>query len=348
MRIGHTEVGAHCEPFIIAEVAQSHEGSLGQAMAFIDVAAECGASAVKFQTHIASEESTKKEPWRIKFSQQDESRYDYWERMSLPKKWWGLLKKRADEKGLIFLSSPFSVQAVDWLEDVEIAAWKIASGEVDNEELLSRIEQSEKPVLISTGLSNAARIKEVVKRFSEKNTEVILLHCTSMYPTAAEEVGLNILTSFKNEFGSELVYGLSDHSGTIVPAIVSAYLGASVFELHLTLHKKMFGPDVSSSLDPVEFKEMVNSVRFATRMRVSDVEKSNQLDQIAEVKTIFSRSLVANRDLSVNHFLAEGDIGYKKPGGGLSYDKRSSIMGKRLVRGIKRDEKITLPDIEFE
>lgn len=133
MKIGENDVGSSCDPFIIAEVAKSHEGSLGQAMAFIDIAADCGASAVKFQTHIASEESTIHEPWRVKFSLQDSSRYNYWERMSFPKSWWQLLKERADEKSLVFLSSPFSVKAVEWLDDLNIPAWKLASDELDNE-----------------------------------------------------------------------------------------------------------------------------------------------------------------------------------------------------------------------
>lgn len=346
MKIGKFEVGQNSKPFIIAEVAQSHDGSLGQAMAFIDIAAECDADAIKFQTHIADEESTPAEPWRKKFSYQDESRYEYWKRMSFPREWWLLLKEHAENKGLVFLSSPFSVKAVDWLENFGIDAWKIASGEVYNEELLNRIEETRKPVIISSGLSELSKSKALAKRFLDQNIDVSVLHCTTMYPTPPEEVGLNIFEAMKGELPANATVGLSDHSGTIIPSIVAAYLGASIFEVHLTMHKKMFGPDVPASLDPEEFSELVKGIHFAVKMRQSGVEKPDQLIQLSTVKSIFSRSLVFNHDLGSGHIIGEQDIGYKKPGEGMPFEKRSLFLGKKLIRAVKRNDMLTLDDVE--
>ncbi|MDC1328940.1 N-acetylneuraminate synthase family protein [Pseudomonadales bacterium] len=346
MKIGKINIGRGCKPFIIAEVAQSHDGSLGQAMAFIDIAASCGADAIKFQTHIASEESTPAEPWRIKFSHQDQSRYEYWQRMSFPQEWWSLLKDHAEDKGLVFLSSPFSVKAVGWLEDIGMDAWKIASGEVYNEELIDRIEKSGKPIIISSGLSDLSKSKALAERFLAKNIDVSVLHCTTMYPTPPEEVGLNVLEVMQKDLPNRVVVGLSDHSGTVVPSIVSAYLGAAIFEVHLTMHKKMFGPDVPASLDPNEFSELVRGVHFAVKMQQSEVQKPDQLSQLSDIKSIFGRSLVFNRDLECGHILEEEDIGYKKPGTGMAYDKRSLFLGKKLLKSVSRDAMLGPQDVK--
>lgn len=346
MKIDSINIGKNCKPFIIAEVAQSHDGSLGQALAFIDIAADCGANAIKFQTHIAHEESTPAEPWRVKFSHQDKSRYEYWQRMSFPKDWWLLLKEHAEKKGLIFLSSPFSAMAVQWLADINISAWKIASGEVYNEEILEKIEKLKKPVIISTGLNDLSKTKLLAERFLSKNIEVSVLHCTTMYPTPPEQVGLNVFESLKNNLPDEVEIGLSDHSGTFVPSIVSAYLGASIFEVHLTMHKKMFGPDVPSSLDPHEFSELVKGVHFAVKMRQSKINKTEQISELSNVKSIFTRSLVFNHDLKSGHTLIDEDIGYKKPGSGLSHDKRSLFIGKKLTRSVKVNDQLSPKDIE--
>jgi N,N'-diacetyllegionaminate synthase len=346
MKIDNIKIGKKCKPFIIAEVAQSHDGSLGQAMAFIDIAADCGADAIKFQTHIASEESTPAEPWRVKFSHQDESRYQYWQRMSFPRDWWLLLKDHAEKKGLVFLSSPFSIKAVEWLEDIDICAWKIASGEVYNEEIINRIERLKKPVIISSGLSNLPKTKSLAERFLSKDIDVSVLHCTTMYPTPPEQVGLNIYERLRAELPEKVEVGLSDHSGTTVPSIISAYLGASIFEVHLTLHKKMFGPDVPSSLDPKEFSELVRDVHFAVKMRQSRIDKNDQVTELSSVKSIFVRSLVFNHDLKCGHILKEEDIGYKKPGSGLPYEKRSLFIGKKLIRNVKLNDVLSHKDIE--
>jgi N,N'-diacetyllegionaminate synthase len=337
MRIAEREIGPDHPPFIIAEVAQAHDGSLGMAASFIDIAAECGADAVKFQTHIASEESTAAEPWRVPFSKQDASRYNYWERMSFSRESWSFLKARAEEKGLIFLSSAFSVMACDWLEELDMPAWKVASGEVYNEELLSRMERSGRPIILSSGLNSFALSEKLVNRFTAKGIDVALLHCTTMYPTPPEEVGLNVMETFREHFADRAIVGLSDHSGTPYPGIVAAYNGASMIEAHITFHHAMFGPDVPASLDIEEFKTLVKGARFAWEMRRAGVDKGLQLNSVARESKMFTRSLVARVDLSAGQVISADDLAYKKPGGGMAYEERDSLIGKVLKTDVARD-----------
>ena len=346
MKIGNKQIGPGHRPFIIAEVAQSHDGSLGQAMAFIDIAADCGADAIKFQTHIAEEESTPHEPWRIKFSQQDDTRFDYWNRMSFPKDWWAKLKEHAEKNELVFLSSPFSPLAVSWLDEIGIDAWKIASGEVFNENILKVIEETKKPIILSSGLSDLSKSKELADRFNSEEIEVAVLHCTTMYPTPPEEVGLNIFNTIKSEMPSYVCVGLSDHSGVIAPSVIASYMGASIIEVHLTMHKKMFGPDVSSSLDPKDFSELVKGVHFAYNMTNSEVKKSKQLNDLEGIKSMFGRSLVYNKDLNEEHVLTINDVGFKKPGGGLEYQEIELFIGKSLKKNVSIHDKLCLSDIK--
>jgi len=346
MKLGTHKIGPGKKPFIIAEIAQSHDGSFGQAMAFIDIAADCGADAVKFQTHIADEESTIREPWRIKFSHQDKTRFAYWNRISFTKGLWIRLKKHAEKKKLVFLSSPFSEVAVNLLNDIGIVAWKVASGEVYNENLLECIESTSKPIILSSGLSNLSLCKKLIKRFQSKNIPVALLHCTTMYPTPPKEIGMNIFEDMKKDLQNNLPLGLSDHSGKIAPSIIAAYLGASIIEVHLTMHKKMFGPDVSSSLDPEGFSELVRSVNFAYRMSQSKIKKSHQLKNLKKMKNIFGRSLVFDKNLKKGYVIKKTDISYKKPGGGLSYENLKFFLGKKLKKNVLKNEELKFINIK--
>ena len=211
---------------IIAEIAQAHDGSLGMAHAYIDAVAKTGADAIKFQTHIAAAESTPAEPWRVKFSQQDERRFDYWRRMEFTTEQWRGLKQHADEAGLIFLSSPFSIEAVELLDSLGMAAWKIASGEVTNWPMLERMAETKRQFLLSSGMSDLAEIDGLVNWLREQELPFALLQCTSAYPCPPEKVGLNALSLFQERY--QCPVGLSDHSSTIFPSLAAATLGATV------------------------------------------------------------------------------------------------------------------------
>lgn len=345
MIIGNRIIGPRERPYIVAEIAQTHDGSLGNALAFIDIAKDCGADAVKFQTHIAREESTYDEPWRVKFSHQDATRYDYWRRMEFTREQWLLLKERADAKGIEFLSSPFSVRACEWLRDLGMRAWKISSGEVHNVQLIDWIVATGQPVIISSGLSRIEESRALLRRLIERNVDVAFLHCTTRYPTPPEQVGMNLLQGFIAEFPG-LPVGLSDHSGTITPGVVASFLGASIIEVHLAMHKNMFGPDVSSSLLPEQLADLVRSSELAWRMRLNPVDKNEQLGALSNERNIFGRSLYTIRPLGPGEMIGEGDIGFKKPGGGLDYQQRHLIVGKRTRRALAEDHRLEAGDVE--
>ena len=345
MLIKNRKIGPAERPFIIAEIAQAHDGSLGNALAFINIAKECGADAIKFQTHIASEESTPHEPWRVKFSNQDATRYDYWRRMEFTRDQWRILKDHAEAKGIIFLSSPFSLKACEWLSELGMSAWKIASGEVHNSELLDWIIATKQPIILSSGLSRTEESRSLLRNLIEKKVDVALLHCTTRYPTPPEEVGLNILQSLIAEF-PDIPVGLSDHSGSITPGVVASYLGASIIEVHLTLHKQMFGPDVSSSLTPDQLTELVRASEMGWRMKSNPINKNEQLDSLTNERNIFGRSLYTNRRIEPGELIQEGDIGFKKPGGGLGLHQRHLILGKRSLRAMNANHMVELDDVE--
>lgn len=167
---------------VVGEVAQAHDGSLGTAHAFIDAIAAAGADAVKFQTHIAAAESTPSEPWRVRFSRQDDTRYDYWKRMEFTEEQWVGLRQHAQERGLLFLSSPFSMEAVDLLIRVGVSAWKVASGEMNNREMLRRMAVSGVPVILSSGMSPLAEVDAAVEEMRANSATFAVLQCTSAYP----------------------------------------------------------------------------------------------------------------------------------------------------------------------
>ncbi len=315
------------------------------ALSFIEVAAECGVHAIKFQTHLAEEESTPREPWRIPFSPQDASRYDYWQRLAFTLEQWALLKAHAERLGLVFLSSPFSLKACDWLESLGMVAWKLASGEVRNPQIVRRVQGTGKPLLLSSGLSTPGEILTLAHQLTEAGSKVAVFHCTSQYPTSPEQVGLNLLSDFL-QAEPQLPVGLSDHSASPVPGIVATYLGASLIEVHLTLHPRSFGPDVTSSLTPEGLKALVAGVNFAWRMRQAPVDKAHQLQTLGFDPAIFGRSWVTTRALEQGTILRQEDVAYKKPAGGLSHDALEPLLGRRLNRSVLIHHVIGVNDVD--
>jgi N-acetylneuraminate synthase len=331
---------------VIGEVAQAHDGSLGIAHAFVDAIAAAGADAVKFQTHIARAESTPAEPWRVRFSPQDETRYGYWRRMEFTEEQWAGLKRHADERGLLFLSSPFSEEAVELLERVGVAAWKIASGEIGNRSLLERMAGTGKPFLISSGMSPLAEIDaavEIVRSHRRHGLPFAVMQCTSAYPCPPEKVGLNLLPFFRERYGSAV--GLSDHSGTIYPGIAAATLGAEVVEVHVTFSREMFGPDVPASVTLPELRQLVDGVRFVERMLAHPVEKDEMAGEMAPLRRLFTKSVVAREDLPAGTVLERGHLALKKPGTGLGPESLPRLIGRRLSRDIQRDEILSEEDL---
>lgn len=329
---------------VIAEVAQAHDGSLGAAHAYVDAVARAGADGVKFQTHIAEAESTPGEPWRVKFSPQDETRYAYWKRMEFSEAQWHGLKRHAEERGLLFLSSPFSVAAVEMLERVGVAAWKVASGEVTNGPLFERMMATERPLWISTGMSTLAEIDAAVERVKEAGAAYKVFQCTSIYPTPPEKIGLNLISFFRERYGCGV--GLSDHSGTIYPGLAAATLGAELLEVHVTFSREAFGPDVPASLTLGELKQLVEGTRLIETMRAHPVDKDAVAHELASMRGLFTKSIVLRHDLPAGTVLERDHLAFKKPGTGIPVERLNDVVGRRLRRHVPADELLGFEDLE--
>jgi len=329
---------------IIGEVALTHDGSLGLAHAFVDAIANAGADAVKFQTHIASAESTPAEPFRVQFSRQDATRYDYWKRMEFTDEGWRGLAEHARDRGILFLSSPFSMQAVELLERIGMPLWKIASGETCNDVLLDRILDTNKPVLLSTGMSPIEEIDRAVARVRARHVDVGVFQCTTAYPCPPEKIGLNMLPFYRERYRCWV--GLSDHSATIYSGLAGAAIGMDMLEVHVTLSREMFGPDVVASVTTNELRQLVDGIRFIERMRAHPIDKDASAQETAPLRKLFTRSLVASADLPAGTVLSREHLVIKKPGTGLAPDRLEDIIGRRLVRPVAVDQVLAAEDIE--
>jgi N,N'-diacetyllegionaminate synthase len=329
---------------VIGEVAQAHDGSLGMAHAFVDAIANAGADAVKFQTHLAAAESTPAEPWRVRFSKQDDSRYDYWRRMEFSEDQWKGLRDHAAHRGLLFLSSPFSTEALRLLERIGVPAWKVASGETNNPVLLEQMLRTGLPILLSTGMSSFAEIDAAVGLIREQQRPFAVLQCTSAYPSRAEEIGLGVMLEFQRRY--QCAVGLSDHSGTIYPGLAAAALGADILEVHVALSREMFGPDVTASVTTSELRQLVEGVRFTESMLAHPGDKDRTADSLRPVRDLFSKSVVPRADLRAGTVLSEDLLLVKKPGTGIPAARLPLVIGRRLRRSVQADELIQETDIE--
>ena len=329
---------------VIAEVGQAHDGSLGIAHAFIDCVATAGADAIKFQTHIAEAESTPDEPWRKPFSSQDKTRYDYWKRMEFTEPQWQELRAHADEKGLLFLSSPFSLDAVKLLDRVGVAGWKVASGETNNHALLDAMAATARPVMISTGMSLMSEIDAAVERVRQADAPLCVLQCTSSYPCPPEMIGLNVLAEYRERYGCAV--GLSEHSGTIFPGLAAATLGAQVLEVHVTMSREMFGPDGPSSVIPDELKQLCEGVRVVEKIRDHPVVKDDMPESIHALRAVFMKSVVVTADLTAGTVLDASHLAARKPGTGIPANDLPSLIGRTLSRDVPRNRLLSRDDFE--
>ncbi len=329
---------------IIGEVGLAHDGSLGYAHAFIDEVARSGADAVKFQTHIAAAESTAAEPFRVAFSRKDATRYDYWKRLEFSEAEWLGLADHARDQGLTFLSSPFSREAAHMLARIGTPMWKIGSGEVSNLPLLDDMIATGRPILLSSGMSDMAELDKAVDRIRRAGVPLAVLQCTTAYPCPPERIGLNLMQVFRERY--ECFVGLSDHSGTIYPGIAAAAMGADVLEVHVTMSRGMFGPDVPASVTMEELRVLVDGVRFVERMSAHPVDKDAAARDVAPLRDIFTKSLVAQGPLVAGTVLTEAHLGMKKPGTGIPAERLPSVLGRRLRRALKPDEQLRADDVE--
>jgi len=320
--------------FIIAEIAQAHDGSLGTVHAYIDAVAKTGCNAIKFQTHIATAESSIHEPFRVKFSKQDATRYDYWKRMEFTLEQWKGIKQHCDDVGLEFMGSPFSNAAVDLLEKVGIARYKVGSGEVNNFVLLEKIAQTGKPVIISSGMSSYEELDATVQFLKDRNVAFSILQCTTSYPTIPEQFGLNVMKELEEKY--KIPVGFSDHSASIEACIAATALGAEILEFHVVFNKEMFGPDAKSSLTMEETTDLVRAVRNIELALQNPIDK-NDNSKFTDLKQIFEKSLAVNKNLPEGHVITFSDLETKKPKGfGILASEYKQVLGKKLTKNVEQ------------
>jgi N-acetylneuraminate synthase len=266
--------------------------------------------------------------------------------MEFSERQWRELADHASEAGLLFLSSPFSMEAVELLERVGISVWKVASGEVTNLALIERIAATRQPVLLSSGMSTWAELDDAVDTVRRHHDDVVVLQCTTRYPCGPEHIGLNVLAQLTERYGCPV--GLSDHSATIFPSLAAVSLGASVLEVHLTLSRDMFGPDVSSSLTVDELAQLVQGVRFIETALAHPIDKDAAAAALQPVRDLFTRSVVASRDLPPGTALTVDDLAVKKPGTGIPESRLTELVGRRTRVAVPLDALLTDTDLEPE
>jgi N,N'-diacetyllegionaminate synthase len=314
--------------YLIAEIAQAHDGSIGILHSYIDALANTGIDAIKFQTHIAAAESSDFEPFRVAFSRQDATRFDYWKRMEFTLEQWVAIKKHCDDVGLDFISSPFSIAAVELLEKVGVAKYKIGSGEISNMLLLERIAGTGKQIILSSGMSSWQELDDAVSLLKRHGIEPSILQCTTAYPVPPEQWGLSYIEKIKQRYG--LPVGFSDHSGTPVACIAAAALGAEILEFHVVFDKRMFGPDAKASLTINEIQYLANSIKMVEK-GLTNIDLKEDNTRFNELKIMFGKSLAVNKDLPAGHPIEIGDLETKKPAQkGISAADFPSVIGKKL------------------
>jgi sialic acid synthase SpsE len=328
---------------VIAEVGSVHDGSFGNALRLIEMAAETGADAVKFQTHIAAAETLQGAPEPPFFKA--EPRFEYFQRTAFSPEQWRRLKQACDERGVTFLSSPFSEEAVVLLEKVGVTAYKVPSGEVTNLPLLDVIGRTGKPVLLSSGMSSWQELDDAVGTLRRHHARLTLLQCTSEYPCPYEQVGLNVMLEMGRRYDAP--FGLSDHTLTPWASVAAVTLGASAIERHVTFSRRMYGSDAGHSLEPDELRQLVEGIRAVETVLASPVDKDDT-ERFAGMKRVFEKSLAVLRDTPAGERITPEVVGPRKPGTGIPAARLAEILGRRAARPLRAGALLETDDVEWE
>ena len=334
------------KPFIIAEIGCNHQGSLDMAKKMISNAKNAGADAVKFQKR-NNKELFSKNLYNQIYDNRNSFGKTYGEHrefLEFDKNQYIELMKYANKKDILFLVTPFDISSVDFLEEINVQAYKIASGDLSNIPLQKRILETKKTVFLSTGGGNIEDIKRSYNLFTQHKINFIIMHCTSSYPTAISDMNLNIITTLKREFRNILI-GLSDHENGIDAGPIAYMLGARVFEKHFTLNRGFKGTDQAFSLEPDGLRKFSRNLKRIHEMLGSFDKKLLE----SEKKPLFklTKSVVASRNLQKGHIILTKDLVCKSPGGGLPPYQIESLIGKKLNTNISKDEMILKTQIEI-
>jgi N,N'-diacetyllegionaminate synthase len=335
--IGHKHIGVGFPVFIIAEAGVNHNGKIEIAKQLIYEAKRCGADCIKFQTFKAERIVTCNSPkahYQLQTTNPSESQFDMLKKLELRPQDYRELIRICQEKDIIFLSTPYNVEDVDFLEDLEVVAFKIASGQVVEHNFLDYVARKNKPVLMSTGMCTLSEVQEAVEIIrAAGNEQLVVLQCTTNYPAAVDDINLRAMLTMSDAM--QVIPGFSDHTEGMNCAIAAVALGASVIERHFTLDRILPGPDHSSSSTPEEFSMLVHSIREVERC----LGTGEKIPSSVELKNaqVMRRSVVAARNISAGTMFNLNNLILKRPGSGYLGNRFSEMVGKQAACDIKAD-----------
>lgn len=340
MEIAGRKIGPSHPPLVIAEIGINHGGDIAVAKNMVRLAAMSGCEMIKHQTHIIADEMTD-EAKQIFPPNADVSIWEVMERCALGPEDETELKRYTEELGMIWISTPFSRMAADFLETLDVPAYKIGSGEVDNLPLIRHIAAKGKPVIMSTGMQTIESIRASVKILDDAGIEYALLECTNLYPSPPEIVSLQGVTDLKNAFPNAVV-GFSDHSIGPEMALASVALGACILERHYTDSRYRIGPDIINSMDPSELRHIID------RSREIHTALHNPKSRTASEEGVYAfarASVVADADLPAGHVITEADIWARRPGSGeIAGFEFDNVVGRTLNRAVTRNTQLKWAD----
>lgn len=343
MKIGNREIGGASPCYIIAEAGSNHNRDFDTALKLVDVAVEAGADAVKFQIFSADTIYSKKTPMasyltKKKLAQENETLYDIIKKLEIPRHWTPDLMQYCREKKITFLSTPFDLAAVDELEQVGVAAYKVASFEITHLPMLKKISATGKPIILSTGMANLEDIEVALAAIEQGgSSSVALLHCAIAYPPRFEDIHLRAMDTMKQAFG--LPVGFSDHTMGHVTDVAAVARGACIIEKHYTLSRNQKGPDHPFSLEPHELKAMVEAIRQTEAALGCSLKRPTEAE--AEMHRIGRRSLVAACNIKAGTVISEEMIAVKRPGFGIATRHLDIVVGRRAIVDIEEDDILT-------
>lgn len=324
---------------IIAEACDNHFGSIDKAKKMIELAKEAGADVIKFQHHLPDEEMLPDVPKSENF---DESLYEFLKKNALKLDHHRILKNYCENVGIIYLCTPFSYQAAKELMKLDVCGFKIGSGELSDHPSLEKISEFRKPMILSTGMSTEAEIKETYSILLNKNTKFALMNCLSEYPPAYEDLNLRYILRMKKIFDKAAI-GHSDHTDDIFSSISAVTLGAFIIEKHITLDKSLKGPDSDVSIDFKDLKKLVSQIRLIEKS-LGEERKINEKETI--IRSWAHRSIVTIKEIKKGEKFSEKNIWTKRPGTGIPSKEYKKILGKISNKDIKKNTLLKINDIQ--
>lgn len=338
LTIGTREIGAGRPCFVIAEAGINHNGDVALASELVDAAAKAGADAIKFQTHFPEHEMLR---GGATAAYVGESLFDLLTRTALSRDAHATLKDLAAQKGILFLSTPFSREAADFLETLGVPAFKTGSGELTNIPLQRHIARKGRPMIVSTGMSTGDEIDATVRALDEERATYALMHCTSTYPTPFEHVQLGCIASLQSKYGVPV--GFSDHTLGTAISLAAVASGANIFEKHFTASRSLPGPDQQGSMEPGELEALVKDIRAVERS-LGATKKIQPGEQ--DVRNMALHSVVSVRDIAAGGKIAADDIWPKRPGTGIPAARMGELVGRVAKRAIPKDKLISWDDLQ--